>query len=137
GILSFQQLVGSVLYPTCDIRVSRTSVGGVVFKTSVLGRIVRRCNDDTISQVLLATAVVHDNGARNDGGRGHAIISLKDAHDVVGRKHFQRGPLSRTGKSVGILAEVERTVSAFHATEVTDCLSNRQDMSLGECAAQR
>src|SRR5262249_40657189 len=103
----------------------------------VFGRVVGRRNDDAISQKLLPTAVMHKNGMRNDWSRSHAIVTLDDGPDVIGCQDLQCCSLSRAGERVSILAQVERTVRAFHSPEVTDRLGYRQNVSLGESAAQR
>ena len=48
-----QQLVGPVLDPLRDVGVGRAAVGRVVLEAAVLGRIVRRRDDDAVGEVSL------------------------------------------------------------------------------------
>src|SRR5437879_318782 len=119
------------------ISVGRPAVGRVVLEAAVLRRVVRWCDDDAIGQSLLAAAVMHNNGARNNRRRGHAIVALDDGLDEVGREHLKSGSLRRAGESVSILAQMEWAVGALHAAEVADRLGDRQNMGFRERATQR
>src|SRR5262245_56471177 len=74
GIAVPQQVIGPVLDPLGYVDVSRAAIGRVVLEAAVLGRVVRRRDDDAVREILLTAAVVNDNGSRNDGRRGDAIV---------------------------------------------------------------
>ncbi len=61
-IAGLEQLIRTVLDPLCYIGIGWTAGGRVVFEASILGRIVRRRDDNAVGQVFFATAVVHEDG---------------------------------------------------------------------------
>src|SRR6516164_4141528 len=85
GIPAAEQLIGPVLNPPGHVGVSGAAIGGVVLEAAVLGRIVRRRDDDAVCEVFLASAVVDEDEPGNHGGRGHAIVPLNPGvHAVAG-----------------------------------------------------
>ncbi len=136
SIVGAQQFVGPVLDPAGDIGVRRPAVGRVVLEAAVLGRIMRRCDDNAVREVVFAAAVVNDNGPRYYGRGSNAVILLNDGLDVIGGQDFERGALRRSGQRVGVLAHVERAVGSLAAPVVADGLGDGQDVRLGEtCCA--
>src|SRR5271166_4971219 len=81
-----QQFVRPVLDPAGHVGIGGAAVGRVVLEASILGRIVRRRDDDAVGEMILvfATAVVNENGARDYGGRRYAVVFLDDRLYVVG-----------------------------------------------------
>src|SRR5260221_13473416 len=86
--------------------------------------------------MLLAAAIIHQNGMRNHRRRSNTIVTLDECLHFISRKYFQRGTLSWTGQAVSILAHIERTVDSLVAPAVADGLRNGQNMRLGKRAAQ-
>src|SRR5262245_14111146 len=114
--------------------IGRSTVRWVVFEAAILRRIVGRCDDDAIGLESLLRAVMHKDRARDDRRWRHSIVTLNDGLDLVCREHFQCGTLGWTRKCMGVLAQVKWTFGSFHPPEVTDRLSNCQNMGFGECA---
>ena len=108
-----QQFVGPVLDPVRHVGVGGAAVGRVVLEAAVLGRIVRRRDDDAVREVLLATAVVDEDGPGDDRRRRDAVVGLDDRLHAVGRQDLQRRALGRRGQRVRVLAHVERAVRAL------------------------
>ena len=129
-----QQFVGSILDPLRHVGVGRSAIGRVVLEAAILGRIVRRRDDDAVGKMCLARAVVDEDGPRDDRRRRHAVVALNDGLDAIGRQDLQRGALGRTGQRVRVLAHVERAIRALAAPIVADRLGDGQDVRLGECA---
>ena len=61
-ITSSQQFVRTIFDPMSHVGISRAAIGRVVFEAAILGRIVRRRDNNAVSQVFLASAVVNQNG---------------------------------------------------------------------------
>ena len=99
-----QERIGPVLDPPCYVRVRRPAIRRIVFEPAVLGRIVRRRDDDAVRQPVLAVAVVDEDGPRNHRRGRHPVVGLDDGPDIVGGEHFERGALGRTGQRVRVLA---------------------------------
>ena len=56
-----QQVVRSLLYPIGHIDVSRAAIRRIVFEAAVLGRVVRRCDQNAIGKALRPGAIVHQH----------------------------------------------------------------------------
>ena len=98
---------------------------------------MRRRYHDAVGQSLLAAPVVNKDGPRDDRCWGDAVVALDHGLDVIGGQHFEGGALGRRGERVGVLAHVERAVNALLSPVIADGLGDRQDVRLGERAAQR
>jgi hypothetical protein len=61
------QFVRAVLYPFRRVRVGGSAFRRVVLEAAVLRWIVGRRNHDAIGEVILAAAIVDQDGARDDG----------------------------------------------------------------------
>ena len=132
-----QERVGPFLDPRRHVGVGRAAVRRVVLEAAVLGRVVRRRDDDAVRAMPGdATAVVHENRVRDDRCRGHALIALDDRVHPVGDEHLERRALSRLGQRVGVLPHVERAVDPLAAPVIADGLGDRGDMGLGERAGE-
>ncbi len=103
-IVRFEQLIGPPLDNAGDVGVGRAAVGRIVFEAPILGRIVRRRDDDAVAQLLAATVIVYQDGAGNDRRGGHPVIALDDGLHSVGRQHFQRRALSGVAEGMRVFA---------------------------------
>ena len=52
GVARLEQLVGASLNPSCDARFRGTAVRRVVLEPSILGRVVRRGDDDAVGEMI-------------------------------------------------------------------------------------
>ncbi len=119
-----QQFVRPVLDPARDVSIGWAAVGRVVLEASILGRVVGWCNDDAVSQVLLATAVGNQDGSRDYGGWSYAVVLLDDCLYVVRRQHFEGGTLRGRRQSVGIFSHVQGAAGSLRSPVVANCLGN-------------
>src|SRR6516225_8372633 len=78
GFSTSEQFVRPVLDPSRRARVGRAAIRRVVLEASVLWRIMRRCDHNVIGEVIFAAAIVDQDGARDDWGRGNSILPLYD-----------------------------------------------------------
>ena len=62
---AFQKRIGPGFDPSCDVVIRRPAVWRVVLEAAIVGRIVRRCNDNAIRQPCIAAAVVSEYRVRN------------------------------------------------------------------------
>jgi hypothetical protein len=136
GIAVPQKFVGPVLDPLGHVSISRTTVRRVVLETAVLGRVVRRGDDNAVREMLGARAVVDEDRARDDRGRCKSAVTLDDCLHPIGRQNFERCALGRPGNRVGILAHIERAIGALGAPIVAYGLGDSQDVGFGERPAQ-
>ena len=89
GQVSGQQFVGLALDPLGHVAVGRPAVGRVVLEATALWRVVRRGNDDTVSQTLCAATVVAEDGVGHSRcGRVFVILGQHHLHAVSGQ-YFQ------------------------------------------------
>ena len=137
SIVSAQQFVGAILHPARHVGIGRAAVGRIVFEAAVLRRIVRRRDDDAIGETGFASAIVNEDGTRDDRRRRHAIVALDDRLDIFGGQNFQRGALRGRGQGVRVLAHVQRAVDAVAAAVIANGLRDGENVRLGECAVQR
>ena len=93
AFLAGEQLVGAVLNPARDVGVGRPAVRRVVLEAAVLGRVVRRRDDDAVGEDARAAAVAHEDRARDDRRRRHPAVALNDRLDAVARQHLERAVL--------------------------------------------
>ncbi len=96
GVFFIKQDIRAVLYPFCGVCVGGAAVGRVVLEAAVLRRIVRRRHDNAVGEMILTTAVVGENGMRNNRGRREAVVALDYGMYPIGGQHFQGGALGRT-----------------------------------------
>jgi hypothetical protein len=59
-----------------------------------------------VREVLLAPAVIHEDGSRDDRRERHAVVALDDGLHPVSRQNLKRGALGRPGQRVRVLAHV-------------------------------
>jgi hypothetical protein len=110
---------------------------GVVFEPAVLGRIVRRCDDNSVRRAGLVVSIVNENRVRDHRRRRDAIVRLDEGFHTISGKHFERGTLRRSGQRVRVLAHEERTGDFLTPAIISDRLRNRQDVRLSKGAAKR
>ncbi len=137
GVSTSQQLVRPVLDPSRHPGIGRAAIRRAVLEASVLRRIVRRGDHDTIGEVIFASAIVDQDGARNHRRRRHAVLPLDDGLHSVARQDFKRCALRRRRKGVRILTHIERAIRAVSGAVVADRLSHRENVGFSEAASQR
>src|SRR5215472_8484660 len=129
-----QQLVGALFDPLRYVSVGRATVGRIVLEAAVLRRVMRGRNNDAVGKVILAITVVREDRSRDDGRRRDAVVALDDRLHVVGRQHFERCALRRSGYRVRVLTHIERAIRTLTTPVLTDRLCDSDNMSFGERA---
>src|SRR5262249_41597254 len=132
-----QKLVGTVLDPLGHVGIGWTAVGWVILEATVLRRVVRRRDDNAVGEMLFSATVVDENSVRDNRRWGYSIVLLNDGFDVVAGQHLERGALRRPGHRVGVLADVERTISGLVAPIIANRLGDSENVRLGERTVQR
>ena len=128
----FEKRVCGALDPGCYVGIGRSAIRRVVLEAAVLGRIMRRGDDDPVGETALAVLVVGQDRVRNDGRR-RVAVALVDHHiDVVGGKYLERACQGGFGQRVRVDADEQRAGDAASAPVMTDRLADRQDMRLIE-----
>ncbi len=111
-----EEFVGPGGDPAGGVGVGRAAVGRVVLEAAVLGRVVRRRDDDAVGEgggaagAGRAVAVVAQDRVRDRGRRGVAVVGVDQHGHVVGREDLERGRPRRLGECVSVTAEEQRTV---------------------------
>src|SRR5262245_23543811 len=100
-----EQGVRSILNPRRRIALGRATVGRVVFEAAVSRGIVRRRNDQAVSETVLAPTVMDENRTRHDWCWCEAIVGLDNRLHSIRGENFQSSALSRRGRRVSVLAE--------------------------------
>ncbi len=88
-----QYFIGAFLHHVRDLGPGRATAGRVVFETAIFRRVMRRCDDHTISQPAGATTIVGEDGMR-DHRCGDIAFRNADLQPI-GREHFNGGLLGR------------------------------------------
>src|SRR3990172_1844726 len=79
-----QEIIGYSFYPLSNACVRRAAIRGIIFDTAAFRGIVRWCNNDSICQTGLSSAVVSQEGMENDR-RGRIAPTLLDHYvDPIG-----------------------------------------------------
>ena len=86
---------------------------------------------------VVATAVVDEDRARDDGRRRDAIVALDDRLDAVGGQHFERRATARVPTARACPSQDTAAARAMRLPVVADRLRDRQDVRLGEGPRQR
>ena len=87
---ALQECVRLGFDPARDPGLRRAAVRRVVLEPTVLGRIVRWRDHDTVGQPRRAPAIVGEDGVR-DRRRRRVVVALRQHHvDAVGGQHFER-----------------------------------------------
>src|SRR6266481_5959324 len=137
SVVSSQEFVGPVLNPARYVGVGGTAITRIVFKAAILWRVVRRRDHDAVREVLLAAAVINQDGARDNWSWRDAVVSLNYCIHVVGRQNLKCGALGRFGYCVRVLAHVKRPVSSVAPPVIADSLRDGQNVCFGKAASQR
>ena len=134
---AFQQLVGSRLDPAGHFHVRRAAVGRVVLESTVVGRIVRRRDHDSVGEARRARPVVAHDGVRD--GRGRRVLVVLGEHHVhtVGREHLERGGAGRRRQRVRVQSEKERAVDSALPAVAADGFADRQHVPFIERSLER
>src|SRR5438105_9074162 len=132
-----QQRVCALLYPIRHFAIGRSAVSRVVLEPAVLGRVMRRGDDDTVSQAIGATAVMRQDNPRNRRSWRYAVAALNNRLDAVRCEDLERSALGRAGNRMRIAAHVERPADAMRAPVVANRLRDRQDVRLVERPRER
>jgi hypothetical protein len=132
----FQELIRSFLDERGAFSVRRSAVGRIIFKTAILGRIVRRSYDDAIRPSCRFGFVVVQNGVRDS--RSWRVLPPTRDHDgnIVRGQHFQRAGKGRLGQRVRVDPQKERALDAILFAIKTDCLGDCQNVPLIEGPSQ-
>ena len=109
----------------------------IVFVAAILGRIVRRRDDDAIGKSAGPALVVAQDRMRDHRRRRVAAALVDHDVDAVGGKHFHRARQRRLGERMGIDADEQRTGQSRFAAVIADRLRRRQDMIFVEGVFQR
>src|SRR5437899_11291427 len=91
-----QQRVCALLNPIRHVAICRSAVRWVVLESAVLRRVMRRGDDDAVSEPIGAAAVMHQDYPRNRRSRRHAVAALNERLDSVPCKDLERSALRRT-----------------------------------------
>ena len=89
---------------------------------------MRRRDNDTVGDTCLAPAVVSENRAGNDRGRGILISFGKHDLHAVCRQHLKSTGESRHGKGMRIHAEKQRSINLVLLSIQADRLADSEDM---------
>src|SRR5262249_13264946 len=73
-----------------------------------------------------------EDGMRKDRGWRETVASLKYFRHSVACQDFERGTLGRSPERVRVFAHVQGAIGLMRTAVVTDGLSDRQDVRLGE-----
>jgi hypothetical protein len=130
-------LVGALLNPAGGLCIRRTAVGAVVLEAAVLGRVVRRRDDDSVGKAGGAAPVVRQHGVRERGGGRVAVARIDHDVDLVRREHLQRAAERRLREGVRVDAEEDGAVDLLLAPVLTDRLRDGEDVRFGEHRVQR
>ena len=111
---------------------TRSTIRRVVLEAAVLGRIMRRGDDDPIGEAALAVLVVAQDGVRNDGRR-RVPAALVDHHvNLIAGKYLEGAGQGGLRQRVGVNSDEQRAGDAASAPLMTDRLTDCQDMCLIE-----
>src|SRR3984957_15254168 len=69
GEAGFEQLIRLGLDPIGGDLVRRTAIGGIIFEATVVGRIMRRGDDNSVREPNFPAMIVSQNRMRNDRRR--------------------------------------------------------------------
>src|ERR1700709_1633706 len=97
--------VGGFLLHFGGSMVGWAAAGRVVLEAAVLGRVVRRSDDDAVGEVHLTAAVVGKDGVRQRRGGGAGELVVDHGVDVVGGEDLEGSGEGGLGEGVGVLGE--------------------------------
>ena len=132
-----QQFVGPLFDPAGDIGIGGASVGGVVFESAVLRRVVGRRDDQAIGQARGSAVVVSEDGVGNHRSGGGTVVRSDARFHAVRGEDFERGLFGDGGGSVGVAAHEQRSAISLSLAEFDDGLGDRGNVGVVERALQR
>ena len=136
AVAAAEEFVGPVLHPAGDVRVRRAAVGGIVFEPAVRGRVVGGRDDDAVGEAGLAGLVEGQDGVRDGGRGGEAVVALDEGFDAVGREDFEGRALGGGGGGVGVFADEQRSGDILGPAIFADGLGGGENVGLGERAVE-
>ena len=96
-----------------------------------------RSNNNAVSLADIPIAVVGENGMRDDGGGGIAIVAVDHNGYAVGGKNLKRAFHRRSRESVGIATDKEGSGGSLLRAVFTDRLGDSHDMIFGKATVER
>ena len=76
----------------------------------------------------MTSAVIDEDGPRDDWRRRHTVVTLDDGLHPVGGQDLERGTLRRAGEGVRVFPHVQRAIGTLAAAVVADGLGDGQDV---------
>ena len=134
--LFLEERVRAARDPRCYVGIGRSTIRRVVFEAAVLGRIMRRGDDDPVGETALAIVVVGQDRVRNDRRRRVPAALVEHRVNLIGGKYLERACEGGLGKRMRVDADEQRSSDAASAPVMTDGLADRQDMRLIEGVVQ-
>ena len=119
------------------VGIGRAAMRRIVFVAAILGRIVRRRDDDAVGEPACPALVVAQDRMRDDGGRRVAAARVDHDVDAVRGKYLHRAGQRRLGQRMGIDADEQRPGQSGFAAVIADRLRRRQDVVFVEGIFQR
>ena len=118
------------------MQIGGPCVRRIVLEATVVRRIVRRSDHDTVGEPAFSSAVVTQNRV-GDGRRRRVGSSFRKHHlDAVSSKHFQRTCKCRLGQRVSVHPKEDRTVDVLQLTVIANRLSDCEDVPLVKRAVE-
>ena len=74
---SFEQGVGGVLDRAGDVGPGRAAIRRVVLEAAILGRVMRRGNNDPVGKAVRPTSIVGEDRVRDDRSRRGAVVGIE------------------------------------------------------------
>src|SRR6185312_15685300 len=112
-------------------------IRGIIFKPSVLRRIMRRCDHDAICESRFPAPVIGEYGMRNGWRRRIFIVVSEHQFHAVGRQYLDGSRISRHGEGMSIDAQEQGAVGFLLLPVKTNSLTDGQDMPFIKRAGKR
>src|ERR1700722_9069937 len=132
GEAGFEQLIRLGLDPIGGDLVRRTAIGGIIFEATVMRRIMRRGDDNSVREPDFPAAIVSQDRVRNHRRRSVFFLFCKHHLDAICRQHLERGRAGRNGKRMSVDAEIQWTVSILLLAIQTDGLGDGENVPFVE-----
>jgi len=98
---------------------------------------MRGRDDDAVGEMVFATAVVGEDGVRDDRSGRDTVVWLDDGFHVIGSQDLESALLRGSGGGVGVFPHEKRAIDALGMAVLTDGLRDGENMRFGEGAVQR
>ena len=147
-----QQFVGAILDRARDVGIGGSTGGRVVLESPVLGRIMRRRDDDAVRPARIPlfrnagaarrivtgkTPIVPQDREGNDRRRRIPPTRRDAGMHPVRSQHLEGRSVCRFGQRVGIHSQVERPMDPVCRSPLADRLRHREDVRFVEGALER